>query len=543
MADITEGQALALGNLAKPDTTKVFTQAAMNKQRMNLAEKAAKAKQAEEERKIRKDMESKIKLDTKGFDPLFQEDARMLATDYFVKAKQAADAGDGLALNAYTAQANSALANLQKENEQFRNTLTDMERSGISNAEISKLLNLPKREAVAYYEQLRQNKPEVEAIVGFDPNTGKFGANYIKNLEFDKEINNVLPRLKEASVPMLNKSGKQEYTQVGNKKFYKWQVTPEAAEQEANLLISDRDGVYNAMVKYPKQYQDNYAKIQQQLEAQGQQMPPEEVKLLAAKETVKNQILELGKYKTEQSDWRPRAPKGDFNINFGGRALDYDVNGLPRADKINIKVKTKDGEQKRQVSTGNFYGFKPVEILNTKTDGVVDIETNEPVTLAAGNTFDLLKVGDASAMPIATKSFTTKSGVTYKKGQVVDDKAVAGLTQDGLVEYQPMIKGQVTYKVGDYSQTKSVVIPANNISRSVLISAGSTDVEPTSESINLAIKEAREMTDNLRKRKKISGQPTKSEVSKLDRALEAFSKQVGRQPTEKELAKLKEKYK
>jgi hypothetical protein len=212
--------------------------------------------------------------------------------------------------------------------------------------------------------------------------------------------------------------------------------------------------------------------------------------------------------------------RGGLNINFGGKVLDYDINGFPRAEKINIKVKTKDGEQQRQVSTGNFYGFKPVEILNTQTDGVVDIETNESVTLPQGNTFDMIKVGDASAMPIATKSFTTKSGVTYKKGQVVDDKAVAGLTQDGLVEYQPMIKGQVSYKVGGndgYNVTKSVVIPANNISRSVLISAGQSDAEPTSESINLAVKEAREMTDNLRKRKKISGQPSKpTQPKKVD---------------------------
>ena len=202
-------------------------------------------------------------------------------------------------------------------------------------------------------------------------------------------------------------------------------------------------------------------------------------------------------------------PSKSSNFNFGGKGLEYDINGFPRADKINIKVKTNGGIQQRQVSTGNFYGFKPVEILNTKTDGVVDIETNEPVKLSSGNTFDMIKVGDVSAMPIATANFTTKTGVTYKKGQVVDDKAVAGLTQNGLVEYQPMIKGQVTYKVGKYSETKSVIIPANNISRSVLISAGTTDTEATGESIKLAIKEAKEMSDNLRNRKKISGQPSK----------------------------------
>lgn len=523
MADITAGQALALGNLAKPDTTKVFTQAAMNKQRMNLAEKAAKAKQAEEERKIRKDMESKIKLDTKGFDPLFQEDARMLATDYFVKAKQAADAGDGLALNAYTAQANSALANLQKENEQFRNTLTDMERNGISNTEISKLLNLPKKEAVAYYEQLRQNKPEVEAIVGFDPNTGRFGANYIKNLEFDKEINSILPRLKEGSIPVIDKkTGKQEFVQSGNQKIYKWQVSPEAASETANLLVSDRDGVYNAMIKYPKEYQANYAAIQQDLEAQGKQLDPEEVKFLAARETVKNQVQKLGKYSREQSDWRPREPKSDNNFNR--TPLYLDDAGMPGTDKINITVTTKDGKRTRQIGVGNFYGFKAVEILNTQTNDVIDIGNNEPVKLPEGNTFDMIKVGKTVAMPIAQKDFTTKSGVSYKKGQLVDEKAVRGLTQNGLVRYEPRVEGQVSYKVGgggsSYTVTKSVVIPAKNIRRAVEISSGATDQKQTALSFDYAEQEAQELNDALYRRKKISTQPT--QPKKVD--LSAFDK-------------------
>jgi len=353
MADITAGQALALGNLAKPDTTKVFTQAAMNKQRMNLAEKAAKAKQAEEERKIRKDMESKIGLDTKGFDPLFQDDAKNLVTDYFVKAKQAIDKGDVVLFNSYDTQAKAALANLHKENEQFRNTLTDMERNGISNTEISKLLNLPKKEAVAYYEQLRQNKPEVEAIVGFDPNTGRFGANYIKNLEFDKEINSILPRLKEGSIPVIDeKTGKQEFVQSGNQKIYKWQVSPEAASETANLLVSDRDGVYNAMIKYPKEYQANYAAIQQDLEAQGKQLDPEEVKFLAARETVKNQVQKLGKYSREQSDWRPRA-KSRFELNIGGKLTPNKWGLFPSEtihERDSEKYKARNQEQLRALN-------------------------------------------------------------------------------------------------------------------------------------------------------------------------------------------------
>lgn len=433
----------------------------------------------------------------------------------------------------------SSLANIGKYRKEL---LTDLQKKALTGEYDEESLNQA-REYITKtpIEEFDVNKVgQIEKR--FDPNEYLQKSLQGVKLEEETKIQNVRPLLNEKGQRVLGQNIADEVT------------APKAGEIEKLSITLTDDSSYNG--KRYKNYlvnqffdlpQEQQQAIQQRVVRKNASAKDNKDLLLKGivQELAKDDLTQRFEVKRTNKIIGEDQPskKGGLNINFGGKTLDYDINGLPRAEKINIKVKTNNGEQQRQVSTGNFYGFKPVEILNTKTDGVVDIETNEPVTLAAGNTFDLLKVGDASAMPIAAKNFTTKSGVTYKKGQVVDDKAVAGLTQDGLVEYQPMIKGQVTYKVGNYSQTKSVVIPANNISRSVLISAGSTDVEPTSESINLAIKEAREMTDNLRKRKKISAQPSQKAVSKLDKALAAFEKQVGRKPTATELKKIQEKYK
>lgn len=491
MAEITAGQALALGNLARPDTTKVFTQAAMNKQRLDLADKAAKAKQAEEERKMRKDMESKIGLDAKGFDPLYQDDAKQIATDYFVKAKQAADAGDYTALNAYKQQANSELANLQKENEQFRNTLTDMERSGISNKEISKILSMPKKDAMTYYEQLRQSRPETEAIVGFDPNAGRFSANYIKNLDLNERVNSFIPQMKESSIPNLDEKGQQKRVKVGNDVYYEWKIKPEAADAEARMIASDKDGVYNIMVKYPKQYRDNYALVAKEQEAKGQTTDPAMLQFEAARLTMKNELEAKGTYKT--MDAGLRASRGS------GRGITRSIEpiGGAAATPFKVKVLSKDGKEMETETVAYRITQLPIQNGGFSTADIKDAKTGKPYNSKEALTF--FKTGVGAVMPFYKKGAKgkDKNGKVYDLGgQPVDGSVID--SEAASIEYKPVIIGQTN----DAKAPDQVFIEldANPQIMNVLKKGSVGDEEQTMYDVNQIMQEAKAKNRELQQR-------------------------------------------
>jgi hypothetical protein len=169
-----------------------------------------------------------------------------------------------------------------------------------------------------------------------------------------------------------------------------------------------------------------------------------------------------------------------------------------------------------QVPTGNTYGFKMATIGGTAAEGVVNAKTNQPLS---GKTFQKVEAFEATAVPIATKDFITSRGIQYKKGQMIDKGSVAIAVKQGLAEYQPMIKGIATYKesqkirgkMEDVTITADVLIPAKNVSTSVIRSQSKEDVPATTAYIQRSIDESTKLNkkykSEVRSKSTATGKP------------------------------------
>jgi len=407
------------------------------------------------------------------------------------------------------------------ENKKKMNQMSSLANIGKYRKEL--LTDLQKKALTGEYDEESLNKQRDyitnTPIEEFDVNkVGQIEKRFDPNAFLKKSLAGV--KLEEETIienvrPLMNEKGQRVLGQnIGV------QVTaPKAGEIEKAATNRVNDNSYDG-----KRYKDYLTK--QFFDLPKEQQQAIEQKVIRDNASAKDNpeimsrgiMLELAKdairelYPANRKDkliGEDQPSKDGSNFNFNRIPLYLDDAGMPGTDKININVTTKDGKRTRQIAIGNFYGFKAVEILNTQTNNVIDIETNEPVKPTSGNTFDMIKVGKTVAMPIAQKDFTTQSGVSYKRGQLVDEKAVRGLTQNGLVKYEPRVEGQVTYKMDKYTVTKSVVIPSSNIRRAVEISSGATDQKQTALSFDYAEQEAQELNDALYNRKKISRQPSK----------------------------------
>ena len=259
-------------------------------------------------------------------------------------------------------------------------------------------------------------------------------------------------------------------------------------------------------------------------------------------------------FETERRTDIPQG-RGGLSIGLGGvPPLSYDFEGNPTNSTIDIKVQGEVGgakaEYKRQVPTGNSYTFKPTKIIGTKAYDVIDMETNKPVQ---AKILQEVETGEVVAVPIATRDFKTSSGVTYRKGEMVDSKALNIAKEKGFVSYQPMVKGIASFEaVTDTRGTtktvrKNVLMPAARVKTGILTGLSGQDVQVVDELFMKAQTEANELNSRQKRRsntrisenKNVSSQPSND---KLTRAVKAFSTKFGRQPNSQELEKIKAKY-
>ena len=199
----------------------------------------------------------------------------------------------------------------------------------------------------------------------------------------------------------------------------------------------------------------------------------------------------------------------NFNFGGGGGALSFDIDGNPTNGVIPIQVEastTTSGGRKvtkafdRGVPTGNNYSFNTVEVLNTRGENVIDMETNMPLE---SKMLQSTKVGDVVAVPIATKDFVGANGVNYKKGQMVDGKVLKTAMEKGLASYEPRVKGIASYtgKVNgeDRVVQKSVLIPAGVVRTGVVSSQSGKNQEFINSLFDKAIQEANELNTRGRR--------------------------------------------
>lgn len=506
MADI--GNAIALGNLATPINSRPLTRFGEKKLQLDLAERQAAAKAKADEAKLQQEISKMFKHGKGGYDPLFQGRANDIASKSYARQMQFAKAGDTLALDAEGAQMEAAQADLMAENKAFRETVDDLERNGLISKEAARIRNMTGQQAKDFYTKAVQTNPELKTVLNYDPDNDRFVANYVKGIDVQKDYQD-LARSLEGSREELIKTDKYKDTET---RYFGPKA--ETVLNQARARVQDPDYRSNVIIKNAGDYNKIYSELAKQVAASGQEVDPEALKMEAAALVVANNVKPLIKPTTDE--WRARAPKSESNLNitFGSGVSDLNVNdGIPTNGKIPLKVKTTAGEVVRNVPTGNQYGYKMVEILNTKGEGFINADTNLPMK---GQVFQSIKTGEATSVPIAVKGFTTAKGVTYKPGQMVDEKSIAGLTEDGVVEYRPMVKGTVTYNKDSKTYTVSVLAPAEQIGRAIISTQSKDDAPATAKGIQEAINEAMKLNTALKSRKKISTSKGKGAPKTLD---------------------------
>ena len=319
---ITGGQALALGNIARPDTTKVFTAAANRKQQLDLAKKSEEAKRKAEEAKMRKEVEGLIQYGEGGFDPLFQERANKIISQGYVDQMKYAKSDDRIGIRARGEAMKRDLQDLKQENIRFRSTLDDMERSGLSNKEISQMLNMRGTDAVNYYNKLVKEKPQVQTFLNLeDPTQGKFTANYIKNVGLEDQLSAAVKDLEKGAI----QNSKKSFSQIGHTKLYDMVANPEQRFSYAMNLASDKDAIDNVKLLYAPQYNQAFKVLSEQAAKSGQQIPQEVIQQQAAAAVLDKELEKRASYKFKSEDWRPRK---DFSVNLGGGSVTPNKWGL-----------------------------------------------------------------------------------------------------------------------------------------------------------------------------------------------------------------------
>jgi hypothetical protein len=501
MAEPILGQALALQSEFRPDTTQVLTKAVSKIGDVTLKKQIAEAKAAETKAKREQDIMAAIKLKSGKLGVHYVGDAQKLLTQGISEITEATQKGDLAKKVLLEGQYQTALDNLVKENETLDNFKKTKQQGGLIPAPVELGLDMPREQANEYFKKLLVENPEYRLIFDQTPE-GYYTFNPIKKIDEASEYGKLInANAREFAVENVER--------INGKDVVSYKISDSRINDLATLLASDDTYRANALINN-KQAVNN--EIQSALKA-NPALTQEEAQEIGIKSYfVKN----LQSANQDFSVSNTPKPKSGLSFNFGGGggALSFDIDGNPTNGVIPIQVDastTTSGGRKvtktfdRGVPTGNNYSFNTVEVLNTRGENVIDMETNMPLE---SKMLQSTKVGDVVAVPIATKDFVGANGVNYKKGQMVDGKVLKTAMEKGLASYEPRVKGIASYtgKVNgeDRVVQKSVLIPAGVVRTGVVSSQSGKNQEFINSLFDKAIKEADELNARGRRGAKTS---------------------------------------
>lgn len=496
MAEPILGQALALQSEFRPDTTQVLTKAVSKIGDVTLKKQIAATKAAEAKSKREQDILASIKLKGGKVGVHYLDDAQKILAQGIGEITQATQAGDLAKKVLLEGKYQTDLDNIVAQNEQLENFKKTKQQGGLIPAEIEIGLSMPRGQANEYFKKVFTEKPEYRSILDQTPE-GYYVFNPVKDINWSEEYGKLVKG-------NANQYAVQDIIKKDGKDIISYKIADERINSLADEMANDKNYVINALVKDAKGVNKE---IQAALQAD-----PTLTKEAAEDIGMKSYFVKnLQSANQDFSVSNTPKPKSGLNFNFGGGggALSFDIDGNPTNGVIPIQVDastTTSGGRKvtktfdRGVPTGNNYSFNTVEVLNTRGENVIDMETNMPLE---SKMLQSTKVGDVVAVPIATKDFVGANGVNYKKGQMVDGKVLKTAMEKGLASYEPRVKGIASYtgKVNgeDRVVQKSVLIPAGVVRTGVVSSQSGKNQEFINSLFDKAIQEANELNTRGRR--------------------------------------------
>jgi hypothetical protein len=489
MAEPILGQALALQSEFRPDTTQVLTRAVDKLGNITLKKQLAEAKAEEAKAKRLQEIMGAVKLDGAKVNRHFLPEASKKYAEGIASLQESALKGDIMGVNAKKGQLEMEFNNIAKQSDALDNFLSLKKQGFYIAPEIETAFSMPKAEGQAYLKKVYEQKPELRGIVDVNQ-YGDYVFNPIKDLDLQADFRDVVTKNE-----LLFKPTGERVTNTETKDQLELYKIPKTNIQEFALLKSQDPEIKANIILKDKA---GYSAYVNQVKTANPNATPEQIENTALVSYIGDKLEKINE-KTVKSNIPQKG--GGIDIDFGaGGELEFDENNIPKGGNIPVvftgKGKSNEAIQfQGQVPTGNTYGFKMATIGGTTSDGVVDIKTNQPLS---GKTFQKVETFEATAVPIATKDFITSRGIQYKKGQMLDKASVAIAVKQGLAQFQPMIKGIATYKesqkirgkMEDVTVTADVLIPAKNVSTSVIRSQSKEDVPATTAYIQRSIDES-----------------------------------------------------
>jgi hypothetical protein len=543
MAEPILGQALALQSEFRPDTSQVLTRAVDKIGNVTLKKQLAEAKAQEAKAKRLQEIMGAVKLDGAKVNRHFLPEASKKYAEGIASLQESALKGDIMGVNAKKGQLEMEFANMAKQSDALDNFLSLKKQGFYIAPEIESAFAMPKAEGQAYLKKVYEQKPELKGIVDVNE-YGDYVFNPVKDLDLKSDFRKMLTENKALLAP----TGVKTRNEATKDETEVYKIPESNIKEFAMFKAQDPDIRANIILKQKEEYAPFVAAVK----AANPTATPEQIENTALVSFISKKLQDensaLVKSNIPQKG-------GGLDIDFGaGGELTFDENNAPTGGNIPVMFTGKGTKNQPisfegQVPTGNTYGFKMATIGGTAAEGVVDAKTNQPLS---GKTFQKVEAFEATAVPIATKDFITSRGIQYKKGQMIDKGSVAIAVKQGLAEYQPMIKGIATYKesqkirgkMEDVTITADVLIPAKNVSTSVIRSQGKEDVPATTAYIQRSIDESTKLNkkykSEVRSKSITTGTPeSKKETSEKSVSLTNIKGLVGKKGyegyTEKEL--------
>jgi len=502
MAETTTGQAIALGNIARPDTTKVFTQAVMRKQEMDLRKKKLEQDEAAKQKQLQAEFAKMLDFGRGGFLPMYQEQATEITSaanaEIFRKQKE----GNIIEASAISEQAKRSLEDLEKENEQFKAWLSTSRQNGLIPQEVFRIANMPFSKAQQEFQKLVVNKPEVKEVFDINIQNKKPVYYSAKEVDYNSKLNSTTSNL-------LANSSRIKYDKRGNSIIeLDYNVDDNIIANRAKELAADNDLRINIILTRPQDYRAQFDKVV--AENKYDITDPDQrdlAKGMAVTRVIQNDIkVGIDKVRIMNQSKGGKGGDGDqiiTTVGGGGgnrvpiktkKIVGYEFKKVDGKDVVDY-TKPKPEYVDENVNAGERRSFKTVKILAGKGDNYLDLDVNERM---GGKAIQETEIGNIRVYPIATEDIKVgtepNTFVIVKKGDVITENDEKLAKTKGLLRYEPRFEGMAIVKDNIRGEIrKSVLVDLNEAYGAVRSSQTKDDVPL----VDLQVKEAQAEANRL----------------------------------------------
>lgn len=425
MADTTIGQAIALGNIARPDTEKVFTKAIMRGQEMDLRKQKFKQEEAKAQKQLQSEFAKMLDLGKGGFLPIYQEQASELTAGALAEMFKKQKEGDLIGAASIRQDAQRRLEDLKAENDQFKAWQGTARQGGLITQDVLRITGMPFSQATQEYNKLVATNPEVKEILMFDEQNRRFVPRPVKEVNYNPILNSTVSNvLQNASTPV--------YSKKGDLIRYDYNVSDDVIASRANELAADEDLRVNIILRRPQDVKQEFDNI---VKMQNVDVNVPEQRELAKAQAVKNVIQKDLKTNIDKVRYA-NAPKP---AGGGGTIITSPSQG--EGYKIKVLHPNKEGVEQEYTSTAKYSSQLELTKGAINSNLLKDAKTGNPY-----QTDDLItniKTAVVSVLPIYKKGASGKdsSGKQYSlSGRVVDDSNLTPKNSK-LYDWKPVVVG------------------------------------------------------------------------------------------------------